>query len=86
MLCYEYNLFIIQRTKIRAKQKLPLGKVKIEVETAYAESRPAGSLNITMMVNGDVFAKGQVPISAPLSVHSQRLPRYRHCARFSSVA
>lgn len=31
---YEYNLFIIQRTKIRAKQKLPVGKVKIEVETA----------------------------------------------------
>jgi hypothetical protein len=30
ILCYEYNLFIIQRTKIRAKQKLPVGKVKIE--------------------------------------------------------
>ena len=44
MLCYEYNLFEIQRTKIRAKEKLPAGKVKIEVETAYAEpktGRPA---------------------------------------------
>jgi hypothetical protein len=29
--CYEYNLFIIQRTKICAQQKLPTGKVKIEV-------------------------------------------------------
>jgi arylsulfatase len=66
VLCYEYNLFIIQRTKIRAKQKLPVGKVKIEVETAYAVPRPAGPLNITMKVNGEVVATGQVPISAPL--------------------
>ena len=35
ILCYEYNLFIIQRTKIRAKEKLPIGKVKIEIETNY---------------------------------------------------
>ncbi len=66
VLCYEYNLFIIQRTKIRAKQKLPIGKVKIEVETAYAVLRPGGPLNITMKVNGEVVATGQVPISAPL--------------------
>jgi len=66
VLCYEYNLFIIQRTKIRAKQKLPVGKVKIEVETAYAVLRPGGPLNITMKVNGEVVATGQVPISAPL--------------------
>jgi hypothetical protein len=31
VLSYEYNLFIIRRTKIRAKQKLPVGKVKIEL-------------------------------------------------------
>jgi arylsulfatase A-like enzyme len=66
VLCYEYNLFIIQRTKIRAKQKLPVGKVKIEVETAYVVPRPGGPLNITMKVNGEVVATGQVPISAPL--------------------
>ena len=34
ILCYEYNLFEIQRTKIRAREKLPTGKVKIEVETS----------------------------------------------------
>ena len=28
--------------------------------------RPGGPLNITMRVNGEVFATGQVPISAPL--------------------
>ena len=66
ILCYEYNLFIIQRTKIRAQQKLPTGKVKIEIETVYAVPKPGGPLNITMRVNGDVVATGQVPISAPL--------------------
>ena len=66
VLCYEYNLFIIQRTKIRAKQKLSVGKVKIEVETKYAVPRPGGPLDITMKVNGEVVATGQVPISAPL--------------------
>ncbi|MGC1649381.1 MAG: sulfatase-like hydrolase/transferase, partial [Candidatus Sulfotelmatobacter sp.] len=66
VLCYEHNLFIIQRTKIRAKQKLPVGRVKIEVETAYAVPRPGGPLNITMKVNGEVVATGLVPISAPL--------------------
>ncbi len=66
ILCYEYNLFIIQRTKIRATRKLPVGKVKIEVETAYAVLRPAGPLDITLKVNDEVVAKGQVPVSAPL--------------------
>ena len=66
ILCYEYNLFIIQRTKIRSKEKIPAGNVRIEVETAYLVPRPGGPLNITIKVNGDVVATGQVPISAPL--------------------
>ena len=66
ILCYEYNLFIIQRTKIRSKEKIPAGNVRIEVETAYVVLRPGGPLNITIKVNGDVVATGQVPISAPL--------------------
>jgi hypothetical protein len=65
-LCYEYNLFEIERTNFRAKEKLPAGKVKIEVETAYAILKPAGPLNVTMKVNGKVVAVGKVPVSAPL--------------------
>ena len=65
-LCYEYNLFEIERTNIRAKEKLPAGKVKIEVETAYAVPKPAGPLNVTMRVDGKVVAVGKVPVSAPL--------------------
>ncbi len=66
ILCYEYNLFIIMRTKIRATQKLPVGKVKIEVETVYVEPKPGGPLKITVNVNGKTFATGVVPVSAPL--------------------
>jgi arylsulfatase A-like enzyme len=66
VLCYEYNLFIIQRTKIRAQEKLPVGKTKIEVETAYLELKPAGPLKVTLKVNGRVVAEGKVPVSAPV--------------------
>ena len=65
-LCYEYNLFIIMRTKIRSAQPLPAGKAKIEISTEYAEVKPAGPLNIAMTVNGDQVAAGVVPVSAPL--------------------
>ena len=65
-LCYEYNLFLIQRTKIRAKAKLPVGRVKIEIETVYVELRPAGPLKVSMKVNDQLMAEGTVPVSAPL--------------------
>ena len=66
ILCYEYNLFIIQRTKIRATEKLPTGRVKIEIETSYVVPRPGGPLKVTMKVDGKMVAEGTVPISAPL--------------------
>ena len=65
-LCYEYNLFIIMRTKIRSEQPLPAGTAKIEISTEYAEIKPGGPLNVTMTVNGEQHAAGIVPISAPL--------------------
>lgn len=65
-LSYEYNLFEMQRTQIKAQGKLPMGKVKIEVETRYAVKKPAGPLDVVLKVNGQEVAKGRVPISAPL--------------------
>jgi hypothetical protein len=65
-LCYEYNLFIISRTKIRSTTKLSAGPATVVVETRYAEPRPAGPLDITMRVGAEVLAKGRVPVSAPL--------------------
>lgn len=66
ILSYEYNLFEIQRTRIKAKEKLAAGKAKIEVVTKYAVKKPAGPLDITLKVNGQEVARGTVPISAPL--------------------
>jgi arylsulfatase len=65
-LCYEYNLFILSRTKIRSAEALPAGPATITVATRYAEVRPAGPLDITIAVNGATVASGQVPVSAPL--------------------
>ncbi len=65
ILCYEYNLFIIQRTKIRATEKLPTGTATIEVETSYIDPKPAGSLRVVLKVNEQVVADGTVPVSAP---------------------
>ena len=66
VLCYEYNLFIISRTKIRSTARLPAGPTTIVVETQYAEQRPAGPLDVTIRVGGEVLANGRVPVSAPL--------------------
>lgn len=65
-LCYEYNLFILMRTKIRSSQPLPAGRATITIDTTYAEAKPGGPLDIALALNGDRVASGQVPISAPL--------------------
>jgi arylsulfatase len=67
MLCYEYNLFIIQRTKIRSDAALPTGRVKIQVETSYLEPRPTGPLTVVLKVDDAVVGQGTVPISAPFA-------------------
>ncbi|MFF1878977.1 arylsulfatase [Leifsonia sp. NPDC058230] len=67
VLCYEYNLFIIQRTKIRGSAPLPAGAATITVETSYVEARPGGPLKVVISVNGEEYASGVVPISAPLA-------------------
>jgi len=66
VLSYEYNLFEIQRTHIAATDKLPTGKVKIDVETSYVERKPAGPLKVVLKVNDKEVASGEVPVSAPL--------------------
>ncbi len=69
ILCFEYNLYEIQRTKLRATEQLPTGNVTIEVETRLvaAGQPPRGPLNVAMKVNGDVVAQGIVPVSAPIA-------------------
>ena len=65
-LCYEFNLFEIQRTKLKSKNKLPTGKVKVEVESKLA-AKIGGPMDVTLRVNGEDVAQGRVP--AAMSLH-----------------
>ncbi len=65
-LSYEFNLFEVQRTKIKSKDKLPTGKVKVEVESKLV-AKIGGPMDVTLKVNGEVVAQGQVP--AAMSLH-----------------
>jgi arylsulfatase len=66
VLCYEYNLFEILRTQIRAKDKLPAGKVQIEVESKLAVPQRGAPLDVTLKVNGQVVGQGRMPVTAAL--------------------
>lgn len=61
---YEYNLFEIERTRLEASG-LPVGKVKIEVQTSIAA--PRGPADVVIRVDGREVAKGTVPRTAPLA-------------------
>ena len=63
---YEFNLFEVQRTKVKSKNKLPLGDVKIEVESKLT-AKIGGPMDITLRVNGEVVGQGKVP--AAMSLH-----------------
>ena len=65
-LCYEFNLFEIQRTKLKSQTRLPTGKVKVEVESKLAD-KIGGPLDVTLKVNGKEVAQGRVP--AAMSLH-----------------
>ena len=60
LLHYEFNLFEVQRTKVRSRDKLPVGKAKIEVESKLAGAI-GGPMDITLRVNGEVVGQGRVP-------------------------
>jgi arylsulfatase len=64
-LCYEYNLFEIERTRIESKEPLPTGKVRIEVETRIAA--PRGAAEVTLRVAGKEVGKARVPRTAVLA-------------------
>nr|WP_315150220.1 arylsulfatase [uncultured Flavobacterium sp.] len=66
ILSYEFNLFEVQRTKVKASKKLPVGKSKIEVESRLVD-KIGGPMDITLRINGEVVGKVNVP--AAMSLH-----------------
>ena len=63
---YEFNLFEVQRTKIRSKERLAPGKAKVEVESKLVD-KIGGPMDVTLKVNGQVVGQGRVP--AAMSLH-----------------
>ena len=66
VLCYEYNLFHMNRVQIRAKSKLPNGKVNVEVESRLVGVEPGSPMEVTLTTNGEVVAQGKVPVTVPV--------------------
>ena len=85
ILSYEFNLFEVARTKIKAKDKLAAGKAKIEVESRLA-GPIGGPMNVTLKVNGQVVAQGKVPAAMSLHFTGECDFRYRQRSGFTSVA
>jgi arylsulfatase len=57
---YEFNLFEVERTKIKSSAKLPVGKATIEVESKL-KGPIGGAMDIILKVNGKEVGKGTVP-------------------------
>ena len=85
VLNYEYNLFEISRTKIKAKDKLPTGKVKIEVESKLTvQDRRADGRHH----EGEWPDRGARPGAADrrIPLHLERLPGHRQRPGLARVA
>ncbi|HEY8153779.1 MAG TPA: sulfatase-like hydrolase/transferase [Myxococcota bacterium] len=64
-LAYEYNIFEIQRVKIRSKEKLAAGRRRIQIETGFGSDKPRAPARVTLSVDGRQVASGVVAITAP---------------------
>lgn len=62
-LCFEYNLFIIERTKFKSNKTIASGKYRVVVETKV--SRPGGPATIVLTVDGEKFGELIAPRTAP---------------------
>jgi arylsulfatase len=63
---YEFNLFEVQRTKLKSKEQLVPGKAQIEIESKLVD-KIGGAMDIVMRVNGKVVGQTRVP--AAMSLH-----------------
>ena len=66
ILSFEYNLFQIERTHIRADNRLSEGLHRIEVITEIIDASRAAPIRVTLMVDGEAVADGVVPVTAQL--------------------
>jgi arylsulfatase A-like enzyme len=62
-LSYEYNMLILQITEISARDPLPAGPHRIEVDTTIA--KPGAPADVVLRVDGAEVARGTVPVTVP---------------------
>jgi arylsulfatase len=62
-LCYEYNLFIIERYTVRSKERIPAGKHQIVIDTSLPQ--PGGPATIVITLDGDQVGTLTTKRSAP---------------------
>ncbi len=66
ILTYEYNLFIIERVKLRSSEPLAAGRHQLEILTQHTDDNPRGPLSIKCTLNGNTLIEGIVPRPAAL--------------------
>lgn len=62
-LCYEYNLFIVERYTVKSERRLPAGEHKIVIDTDIP--RPGGPATIVLSVDDLEFGRLQTKRTAP---------------------
>jgi arylsulfatase len=65
-LVYEYNALAIARVKLRSTERVPAGKVSIEVLTTMT-AKPGSPANLSLRLNGQEVASGATPFTPPLA-------------------
>ncbi|MNI76608.1 hypothetical protein D3C73_1328520 [compost metagenome] len=65
-LVYEYNALAVARVKLRSEQRVPAGKVSIEVLTSMTAPKPGSPANLSLRLNGQEVAKGVTPFTPPI--------------------
>lgn len=65
----EYNAMTLNRYKISSRSAIPIGKVKIEIETKYDSKERLAPATVTLKVNGKQVGQGRIERSVP-AVHT----------------
>ncbi len=59
-LVYEYNLFEVERTRMRSASKIPAGDVVIEVKSRLQEARAISPLDVVVSVDGKEVCSAEI--------------------------
>ncbi|WP_085722923.1 arylsulfatase [Pseudomonas sp. R37(2017)] len=66
-LVYEYNALAIARIRLKSAERIPAGKVSIEMLTVMSSAKAGAPANLAMRLNGKEIASGTTPFTPPLT-------------------